>query len=173
MAREFVCSERFRVNAQKKVIDVWLNYRCAECGNVWKLPVIERRPVAALEAELHDAFARHDPATVWKYAFDLGRMRSHVLRVNADVEFTVLRTPIDTANASEPASGLAIDIDAPFVCDIRLDRLLASELRVSRAAVQRWYECGELIVRADEAGALSRRVRSGQRVVLPKFCEGD
>jgi hypothetical protein len=41
-ARAFVCSERFRVNAQKKALDVWLKYRCASCDDVWKFPLRKR-----------------------------------------------------------------------------------------------------------------------------------
>ena len=58
-ARAFVCSERFRVNAQKKSLDVWLNYRCDSCEDVWKFPLLERRPVSELGPALDD-FARHD-----------------------------------------------------------------------------------------------------------------
>jgi hypothetical protein len=55
-ARAFVCSERFRVNAQKKSLDVWLNYRCECCEDVWKFPLLERRSVSELGPAL-DAFA--------------------------------------------------------------------------------------------------------------------
>lgn len=170
VAREFVCSERFRINAQKKIIDVWLKYRCAECDNVWKFPVIERRPVAALDVELQDAFLRHDPATVWKYAFDVGRLRSNVIRVTTDVAIVVERMMVEN-DASEPAasnrnlSGLVIRFDVPFACGIRLDRLLASELCVSRATIARWFETGILQVQSDSK-ALGKPVYTGLRVVI-------
>ncbi len=39
---EFASTGLFRVNAQKKRLDVWLFYRCATCGSVWNSAVISR-----------------------------------------------------------------------------------------------------------------------------------
>ena len=157
-ARAFVCSERFRVNAQKKTLDVWLNYRCASCDDLWKLPLYERRSVSDLAAQL-DAFARHDPAAVWKYAFDVARLRPHVIRVDTDVPVRVERTAIE-CEAPHPEC-IRITFDVPFPCDLRLDRLLAAQLRVSRSSLERR-------VSPDQRDALRRRVRDGQTYLLSK-----
>ncbi|HKR34201.1 MAG TPA: DUF1062 domain-containing protein [Steroidobacteraceae bacterium] len=161
--RAFVCSERFRVNAQKKSLDVWLNYRCECCEDTWKFPLLERRPVGELGPALDD-FARHDPATVWKYAFDIPRLRPHVIRIDADIRVQIERTPRAAPTA---ASGyVCIDFDVPFPCDIRLDRLLAGELGISRSMLQAWYEREQLRVWPAQRGALSKRVRDGMSVGL-------
>jgi hypothetical protein len=154
-ARAFVCSERFRVNAQKKSLDVWLNYRCDTCEDVWKLPLFERRSVSKLGPALDD-FARHDAATVWKYAFDIPRLRPHVIKIDSDVRVQIERTPL--ADAAAPTGYICIDFNVPFPCDIRLDRLLAGELKVSRSSLQ--------VEDPGQQRALSRRVRDGQRVYM-------
>lgn len=160
VARAFVCSGRFRVNAQKKSIDVWLNYRCSSCEAVWKYPLFERRAVAELDRALHEAFARHDEATVWRYAFDVGRLRPHVIRVDTDVNVVVERLPAEADESSQRC----IRLEVPFPCDLRLDRLLATELRLPRTALHRWHEEGKLLVWPDHREALRKRVRDGQRV---------
>jgi hypothetical protein len=162
-ARAFVCSERFRVNAQKKSLDVWLNYRCESCEDVWKFPLYERRSVSELGCAL-DVFARHDPATVWKYAFDIPRLRPHVIRIDTDVRVQIERTRLSHENAA--SEYLCIDFVVPFPCDIRLDRLLAVELGVSRSTLQGWYERGLLRVWPEQRAALSKRVRDGMGVRL-------
>ena len=151
-ARAFVCSERFRVNAQKKSLDVWLKYRCASCEDTWKLPLFERRSVSEIDAVELDGFARHERSVVWKYAFDIARLRPHVIRIDIDVQIRVERAPL-VCDHAPPGYG-CIHFDVPFPCNIRLDRLLAGELGVSRSALQRQYE----------RGALSKRVRDGRRV---------
>jgi hypothetical protein len=156
-ARAFVCSERFRVNAQKKSLDVWLNYRCASCEEVWKLPLFERRSVSELGAGQLDGFARQDPAMVWKYAFDIARLKPHVLEIDTDVRVQVERMPL-ACECAAPGSA-CIHFDVPFACDVRLDRLLATELGISRSALQ-----GQ--VWPEQRRALSKRVRDGQRVWL-------
>jgi hypothetical protein len=142
--RAFVCSERFRVNAQKKSLDVWLNYRCECCEDLWKLPLFERRSVGELACVL-DAFARHDPAMVWQYAFDVTRLRPHVVRVDTDVRVRIERTPL--ATETDASGSICIDFEVPFPCDIRLDRLLAAsweshEAGCSAGASARSCRCG-------------------------------
>jgi hypothetical protein len=157
-ARAFVCSERFRVNAQKKSLDVWLNYRCESCDDVWKFPLFERRRVSDLGVAL-EAFARHDPAEVWKYAFDIARLRPHVIRVDTGVRVQVERTSI--ACECVQAGSVSITFDVPFPCDLRLDRLLATELGISRSSLERR-------VLPEHRDALRKRVRDGQIYLLSK-----
>lgn len=153
-ARAFVCSERFRVSAQKKCLDIWLNYRCSCCEDVWKFPLFERRSVSAFGAALDD-FARHDPATVWKYAFDIARLRPHAIRIDTDVPVQIERSSF-ACTATQPG-WICVHFDVPFPCEIRLDRLLASELKISRSMLQ---------VSPEQCGALSKRVRDGQDVCV-------
>jgi hypothetical protein len=161
-ASEFVCSERFRVNAQKKTIDVWLNYRCSACDGVWKAPVIERRPVSEISSALLAAFLDGDEATVWKYAFDAARLRPHVIRLETDVPVRVERSCTHCRCAD--AGGACIYLDVPLPCDLRLDRLLAAELQVSRAQLHCWRNARQLTVSPGHAHALRRRIRDGQRI---------
>jgi hypothetical protein len=171
VAREFVCTERFRVNAQKKTLDVWLNYRCAACADVWKFPLFERRGVSDFDAALRDAFARHDRATVWKYAFDVGRLRPHVIRVDTNVPVQIERTALPDVVVS--VTYRSVYLDVPLPCDIRLDRMLAAAFAVSRATVQRWHECDLLRVSPAQRGVLRKCVRDGQRIdVLAELAEG-
>jgi hypothetical protein len=161
-ARVFVCTERFRVNAQKKTLDVWLNYRCAVCEEVWKLPLFERRSVSDLDAALREAFATHDRATVWKYAFDVGRLRPHVLRVATNVSVQIERTVLSDFAAS--ATYQSVYLDVPLPCDVRLERVLAAAFAVSRTTVQRWHERDQLRVLPEHGSALRKCVRDGQRI---------
>jgi hypothetical protein len=154
-ARVFVCSERFRVNANKKSLDVWLNYRCESCDDVWKFPLFERRTVNEIGAML-EAFARHDRAMVWKYAFDIARLRPHVIKVDTDVRVEVERTAL-ACNCAD----CCIQFDLQFPCDIRLDRLLAGELSISRSALER-------SVSPEQRDALRKRVRDRQVYMLSK-----
>ena len=53
---------KFRTNAQKKRIDVWLIYRCSACDEVWNLPIFERVATGDIAPDAFDAIARNDPA---------------------------------------------------------------------------------------------------------------
>ena len=157
----FVCAESFRVNAQKKIIDVWLNYRCARCDEVWKYPVFERVPVSSVGAEQLDAFFRDDPQMVRRHAFDMKRLRH--LRIEASTAVHVRRLPSPSGDSCAP---LSIRLDVPLPCAIRLDRLLASELGIPRAKLHDLYEIGGLVVSPASKKALSTHVHDGQQLWL-------
>ena len=49
---EFSCSGQFRVNAQRKYLDIWLIYKCAKCDTTWNAAVYSRVSPQALNANL-------------------------------------------------------------------------------------------------------------------------
>ena len=154
-ARAFVCSERFRVNAQKKSLDVWLNYRCECCEDVWKFPLLERRSVSELGPALDD-FARHDPATVWKYAFDIPRLRPHVIRIDTDVRVQVERTPLADATTAPRDTSASTSTCRSRATSVSIGCSPASwESRAARC------KCDP-----EQRDALRKRVRDGQRVYM-------
>jgi len=39
---EYVCSGLFRVNAQRKYLDIWLIYKCSDCDCTWNMTIYSR-----------------------------------------------------------------------------------------------------------------------------------
>ena len=56
----FVCTNRFRVNANQRVIDVWLLFSCERCGSRTRIPILERVPVSKISRQDLGAFHRND-----------------------------------------------------------------------------------------------------------------
>lgn len=56
----FRCAHKFRVNANRKFIDVWLLFDCSRCGNTAKLPVVQRVPVSRIGRSRLRAFEAND-----------------------------------------------------------------------------------------------------------------
>ena len=59
--QRFECTGRFRVNANRRLIDVWLLFDCARCGATARLPVVERVPFSRLSRSRLRAFQADDP----------------------------------------------------------------------------------------------------------------
>jgi hypothetical protein len=149
-AARFVCTERFRVNANGNRLDVWLLYRCADCGESHKQRVERRAPASALPAGLLAAYQADSPALVRRCAFAAGG--------GAEVPARVVRDAL-------PASGaLRARIDQPEPCGLRWQRLLALELCASRARLARAAEGGAL--RVNGGCELGRVVRDGDQLEL-------
>ena len=135
----FACSMKFRANAQKKRLDVWLIYRCIACDEVWNLPIHERAALGDIDA--FDGIARNDAALALRHAFDRARLMRHgAVEDAADVS---IRKRHD-AGCARTSSGIMVVLELARPCGMRLDRLLALGLRLSRGEIGRLSESGAL-----------------------------
>ena len=53
----FYCSDKFRMNAQKKNIDVWLIYRCVKCDNTCNMTLLLRTKHDLIDKKLMPSFS--------------------------------------------------------------------------------------------------------------------
>jgi len=118
--RRFVSSGKFRLNAQKRRIDVWLVYLCPECDDRWNAPIVER--AAPEEIRGYALYQDNDPAAARSCAFS-------VPGADLAVPWRVEREP-----QSLP---LTVELRLADRMHVRLDRLLAAELGISRAEIAR------------------------------------
>ncbi|HYW26309.1 MAG TPA: DUF1062 domain-containing protein [Terriglobales bacterium] len=82
--RRFRCTNKFRVNANGKRIDVWLLFDCCACGATAKLPVLERVAISAIGAARLGAFETNDPEEAAAAACDVALLRRGGFRMGAD-----------------------------------------------------------------------------------------
>src|SRR3954452_2219300 len=73
---------RFRVNANGKLLDVWLLVRCVSCDRTSKLAVHERAPVRSLDPAVLDGYHRNDPVLVAATLLDPLFARRHRLALD-------------------------------------------------------------------------------------------
>ncbi|WP_223215598.1 DUF1062 domain-containing protein [Agrobacterium deltaense] len=64
-----------------------------------------------------------------------------------------------------------IDLMVPLQAGIRLERLLASELGLSRSMLQKLQDDGSLRAQSERSDLLRRRVKNGTRIVIAR-CGG-
>jgi hypothetical protein len=156
-ARSFACADAFRINASGRRLDAWLLYRCTSCSDTWKAPVHERIPVDRLDRARLDALHRNDRTLAWSCAFDPGWLARLGAEVDPEVAVTVERD----------ADGCAgrIEIAVAYPLPVRLDRLLARELRLSRSELERRVGEGAIEILPGGARSLRRPLHSGLIIV--------
>ena len=147
---EFRVSDKFRVNANQRRIDVWLIYRCSECDTTWNRAVERRRTVDEIGRDVYRQYQQNDRALVWRVAFDLEALARLGVPVDAEV-------PVRVDRSGEQSDTVRIELAQP--CRIRLDKLLASELGISRSALRALVAAG--VVDPGDPRALRRPVRDG------------
>ncbi|RWL43577.1 MAG: DUF1062 domain-containing protein [Mesorhizobium sp.] len=169
--KPYRCSEKFRVNANGKRIDVWLIYRCVSCDNSWNFTILERRNRRDIEPALLTALESNDPALARCFAFDATALRNRAGRVEESRDVTVRKRLMD----GEPghADALALELRLEGTTPLRLDRLLAGELGLSRSRLQTLDDRGLLTIEPDGAKALRKPVRDGLAVRIDLAEEAD
>lgn len=113
------------------------------------------------------ALQTNDDVLVRRFAFDLAALRKSAHRVEEFADVEVCRTLL--GETPDYTLSLAIMLAVPFPVALRLDRLLAAELGLSRNCIAAMAEGG----RISTSGALNKRCRDGGRVGLDLTDEAD
>jgi len=131
---------KFRVNANHKLLDVWLLALCAGCGETVKLTVLERANVRTIDPPTLNRFHDNDPALAARLLTDPGLLRRNGVAVDWDGAWTLRKTAVDVSEAE------VVDTSVHFAepIPIRLTRLLSAGLDVSRSEVRRLVADGSL-----------------------------
>ena len=140
--RCFRSSGRIRVNANGRRIDAWLVYRCTVCDGTWNRPIVERREVSALDRKLLLSLQANDPDLVRGLAFDAAALKRWTGQVQEFDDVLVTRRVL--LECLQPVALLEIECRVPQPIGLRADRLVASELRVSRSSIQRLAKTAQI-----------------------------
>ena len=167
--KAYRCSDKFRVNANGKRIDVWLIYRCVDCDNSWNFGIFERCNRRDIEPALLAALESNDPALTRRHAFDVVTLRSRVGRVEEFSDVAVHKHRLGDEGATALEIRLGLELPTP----LRLDRLLAGELGISRSRLQALEEKRLLVVDPEGAKALRKPARNGMTVRIDLAGEAD
>ena len=158
-------SGKIRVNANGKRIDAWLIYRCTTCDGTWNRPILERRLVGSIEPELLSSLTANDAALVERIASDAEDLRRHAPHLNEAATVCVTKAVL-SGNAAR-AGALRIALVVPRPVSLRLDRLLAEELNLSRSRIDALAREKLLsLAEGDKARALRRPARDGTEVLI-------
>ena len=132
--RPYRSSGKFRVNAHGKRLDAWLIYRCRDCGATWNRPLFKQRKVTAIPAALLRALEANDASLEESVAVHipphLPKAPGPQSGVGPHVEKRILGKPREAWTKAEIRIALA------QATPLRLDRLLAAELKLTRARIQ-------------------------------------
>lgn len=154
----FESTGRFRVNAQKKRLDVWLIYRCAACGSVWNCAVVSRGRPGGVGRERLERFMGNDEVLALACALDAGLLKRNGAQ----------RGTVDFAVEGElPVGGedYRVEIAAEGLSGVRLAAVLRAKLGLSRRELEQLVEVGDVTC-ADGADALAAKLRPHQAVVV-------
>ena len=164
----FYCSDKFRMNAQKKNIDVWLIYRCVKCNNTCNLTLLSRSKPDLIDKTLFHNFSMNDKDTAWKYAFSTEMERKNNLRLDYDsVEYEVIpNTSLeDLLNLSNEV--IKIHIKCKFEFDLKLSSLIRRYFSLSANQVKRMFEDGIITITSNKPPQ-KHKVKDGDMILIQR-----
>lgn len=165
----FQCSDKFRLNAQKKNIDIWLIYRCVKCNNRYNMTIFSRIRTESISKELFGRFSGNDVDLAWEYAFSYETRRKN--NVEADVEGVEYEIQLDEIPLekmeSDPGGMVSFRIKCPFECNLRISKVIRIGLHLSSGKLDQLIESGALLVH-EKPLQKKHKVRNGDIVRVDK-----
>lgn len=135
---EFICSQKFRVNAQKKNIDVWLIYNCDYCNTTWNARVYQQISTQSIEKHDLDGFYQNSKAMVKKYAMDY----EFLCKNGADgVElppYTIMGEDFSLTEIVE------LQIKNRYKLPVKISKIIREKLYLSQSEYLRLIENGDI-----------------------------
>jgi hypothetical protein len=128
---------RFRVNANGKLLDVWLLVRCVSCDRTTKLTVHERVPVRSLDPAGLDGYHASSPLLVAATLLDPALARRNHFTLDWTGAWR-LDTPPAWPDQEQPVQ---VEVVFEDPVPVRPDRLIAQGLSLSRNQVLRRIKC--------------------------------
>lgn len=127
--KPFIPSDQIRINAQKKLLDVWLIYRCGDCGQTWNMEVFARVSPGQLDRSLYDRLLSNDGDLIRSLSFDrqLHAKKGAPLCVDT-LSYSIQGERFAPDALKEPAE---LAITCPVPLGIRLSKLLREILGLS------------------------------------------
>lgn len=161
--KPFSSSGKIRLNANGRKLDAWLIYKCSACDKTWNRAIFERQTIRNIAPAVLEALQANDVEWIRAQEFDLDALRRKAQRID---EFTDLDIRKQILEEPDGCKALEIELAVAFPVNTRLDRLLASELRISRSRLYALHDAAMLQIHPDRAGIMKRRIRDGMRIVL-------
>lgn len=129
---------RFRVNANRRNLDVWLLLRCLACRRVLKATVAERAPVRSIAPAVLDGYQRNDPGLVAEVLADPSFRRRNRLALDFDGTWELVREP--TPPDRQRTVTVRVELTDPLA--VRPVQVIAAGLGIPRNQVERLLATG-------------------------------
>ena len=189
----YINTERFRVNANKSNIDVWLIYQCEKCKSTWNMTIYERIKPYDINKDEYEKFLSNDKELAREYAFDLSIYSKNKAEVILeDVNYELIQKELKAYYTCETPTSKIIEardsrkkqvfgsllnenefvifIDCKYPIELRVDKLLSDKLGVSRSQIKSMHEKGLILIK-DDKNSLNAKVRDKMEIHVLKEVE--
>ncbi|EMK5831152.1 DUF1062 domain-containing protein [Citrobacter sedlakii] len=139
--RDFTPSGAFRVNSQKKLLDVWSIYKCTHCDYTWNISLFSRLHVSKIDRQLFHRLMTNDAATVQHFANDIAMLKRNNAELSGRPGFTVHERSSLGITAHQR---VRVRVRTSRSFQVSLLSILKQQLMLSAGEIQRKVEAGQI-----------------------------
>lgn len=162
----YISSEKFRVNANKNNLDIWLIYNCEKCKSTWNMTIYERIKPHSINKQEYEKFLSNDRELAREYAFDLGVYIKNKAEVILDnISYKLIQRESEAYYIKE--NELVIEVACRYRIEVRVDKLLSDALGISRSKIKDMHKKGIIFI-SDDKNSLNMKVRHGMEIHVLK-----
>jgi len=168
-SNRFSSSDKFRINANKKIIDVWLIYKCTECDFTVNRTIISRKNVSCIDRTLLARLLENDIELARHYAFDTNFLQGVKLDWNIDFLFefdTKCRVLKEEITFKQDAHKTRVLITCEYFLKIPIFSVLRKKMEHSRNQLEKLYEKGDLTLYNLQGDNLDLKTFMGKHCVI-------
>lgn len=148
----FLNTKKFRVNANKSCLDVWLIYQCKECKTSWNMTILERTHPCDIDKDIYNKFLCNDMDLAKEYGFSKFTLsKNRVKLYDNNIQYEILGEAIDITNSINTC----INLSCKYPLDIRLDKIISEKLNLSRNRVKQLINEG--IIKTEDGTDLTKK----------------
>lgn len=140
---DFFSSGLFRVNAQKRSLDVWLIYKCGTCDSTWNDEIYSRVPPRSISGELLERFYKNDELLAESYELDVGRFSGRGMEIG-ELCYEV------TGEEFQIGEEIDLTISSAWPLPVKVKTLLRRKLRISNKEYSQLVQTGRLKAKSGE-----------------------
>lgn len=134
---EYIYSKLFRINAQRKHLDIWLIYKCSDCDSTWNMTIYSRINPKSIAPEILDGFHSNNEEIAKRYAMDTELIRKNGAEVGLP-KYEILGANINFNIPTE----LHIKSSYPF--RLKISSLLREKMNLSQNAFEQMITSGSI-----------------------------
>lgn len=134
---EHISSEQFRVNAQRKYLDIWLIYKCTKCDATWNATIYSRINPRSISGELLECFHNNDEMLSMEYAMNTGLLQQQGVEVQSP-GYKILGEDFEVNEAVE------LQIRSKYHLSVKVSGILRDKLQLSNNELIRLIDDGRI-----------------------------
>lgn len=137
----FVSTGKFRVNANKKYLDIWLIYQCEKCKSTWNMTIYERLNPKSLDGQYLERLMNNDEELAKSYGFDQECLRRNGGQMDySGLVYTLNRPDVDKVLGYKNEVCIRFSSQEELPCKVM--SLLSDLLELSGSRVRKLAEQG-------------------------------